>query len=98
MIELDKMEISDLINLKAKIESEILRREANNKGFDLIIEIGGKPINPCTYNQYKFIKDLSDKTSSKIEPVVSQITKRMSYDQVNEAIDAMRNGKRILIK
>lgn len=91
------MNVEQLIELKQQIENELLLRESEGNGFHKEFQISGKAYQPTTYKQYQFAESLAKKTDSVIEETPSQICKRMEMDDMSEAIDLMKEGKRIRI-
>lgn len=91
------MTVEQLVELKSEIENELTLRESQGKGFYKEFRLEGKAYHPATYKQYQFAESLAKKTDSVIEETVSQICKRMEMDDMSEAIDLMKEGKRIRI-
>ncbi len=55
---------------------------------------GAKATNPATYKQVKYLSDLAEE----INTSTSQMMKRLEMDEVSEAIDAAKNGAKIVIE
>jgi hypothetical protein len=97
MKSLKEMSIEELHTLIADAQNEIGLREAAGNGFYKEFSRGRKAYRPCTYKQVQFAESLASKTGSVIEPNVSQLIKYLEMDEMSEAIDLMKEGKRIKI-
>lgn len=92
-----EMTVEQLVALKSEIENELVLRESQGAGFYKEFRLEGKAYRPATYKQYQFAESLAKKTDSVIEETGSQICKRMEMDDMSEAIELMKEGKRIRI-
>lgn len=92
-----EMTVEQLIELKAQIEEELNLRESQGTGFYKEFCLEGKAYRPASHKQYLFAESLAKKTDSVIEVSTSQICKRMEMDDMSEAIELMKEGKRIRI-
>jgi len=94
MIDLKKLTIEQLHDLKAEIEKEI----SNRSDFDEEFQIGlKKAYKGVTRKQYELAVHLSRKTDSQILKNGSQIEKYMEAEEMDKAISLMKNGKKIKI-
>ena len=92
-----EMTIEELQTLIASAQDEIAKRDAAGNGFDKEFSTGSKAYRPCTYKQIQFAESLSSKTGSVIKPNNSQLMKYFEAEDMSEAIDLMKSGKRIKI-
>lgn len=97
MKKVQEMTNEELQQLLADVKKEIENREAKGNGFDREFFLDGKAYRPATYEQFKFAQHLADKTGSKIDATGSQIIKRMERDDMSDAIELMKDGKKIRI-
>lgn len=97
MENLKQLTVTELQQLIKDCQTEIESREAAGNGFFKEYCINGKAYHPATYKQYEYAESLCKKTGSKIETTGSQVIKRMEMDDMSEAIDLMKEGKRIRI-
>lgn len=92
-----ELTLEELQTLIADAQNEISLREAKGNGFDAEFSRSSKAYHPCTYKQVQYAESLAGKTGSKIEPTTSQLIKYFEMDEMGEAIDLMKQGKRIRI-
>lgn len=92
--ELSTEQLQDLI---AAAQEEISLREAAGNGFYKEFFRGSKAYRGATYKQIEFAESLAKKTGSIIEPNKSQLMKYFESEEMSEAIDLMKEGKRIRI-
>lgn len=97
MKNLTELTLEELQTLIADVQKEISNREAKGKGFDAEFSRSSKAYHPCTYKQLQYAEGLAKKTGSIIEPTTSQMIKYFEMDDMSEAIEAMKEGKRIRI-
>lgn len=97
MKKISEMTNEELQQLLADVKKEIESREAKGNGFDAEYSLSGKAYRAATHKQCHFAQVLADKTGSSIEVSGSQIVRRMEMEDISEAIDLMRDGKRIRI-
>ena len=97
MKNLTELTLEELQTLIANAKNEISLREAKGNGFDAEFSRSSKAYHPCTYKQVQYAESLASKTGSKIEPTTSQLIKYFEMDDMSEAIDLMKQGKRIRI-
>ena len=82
-----------------------VRAKANNmntstnteKDYDKEFSRKMKAYHPCTYKQIEYAHSLASKTDSEIAPNNSQLLKYFEMADMSEAIDLMKEGKRIRI-
>jgi len=89
--------IEQLVELQEVINEELKLREAAGTGYFKMYELKEKAYYPCTYKQIQYAESLAKKTDSKIEPTKSQLLKKFEMEEMSEAIDLMKDGKRIKI-
>jgi hypothetical protein len=94
---LSELTIQELNDLAAAIANEITSRNAQNNGFDRVWKLEGKAIYGCTKKQIAYAESLAKKTGSSIAATTSQMMLRLESDEMSEAIDLMKEGKRIRI-
>lgn len=94
MIDLKKHTIEELQVLLEQVKSEISNRWEFDKEFKLSQT---KAYKGPSRAQIEFAEHLGKKTDSKIIPTMSQIMKYFEKEDMSEAIDLMKSGKRIKI-
>jgi hypothetical protein len=97
MQNLSEFTITELQDLIQNAKNEIALREAAGNGFDAEFCRVSKAYYPCTRRQIDYAESLAKKTGSVIEPSISQLMKYFEGEEMSEAIELMKAGKRIKI-
>ena|ERR1700722_3349413 len=98
MEDLKNMSVETLVALKMQIDEELCMRESAGKGYYKTFDVGGsKAYKPCTYKQLQYAERLCKETGSEIATTNSQMLKYFEMEDMSEAIDLMKDGKRIYI-
>lgn len=98
MPNLKTLTVEQLQNLIKEATEEIALRESQGSGFYKEFSVGGKKAyTPATYKQLQYAESLANKTGSEIKVTTSQIIKYFEMEEMSEAIDLMKEGKRISI-
>ena len=97
-MKLSEMTIEQLQQLIADAQNEITAKDAAGKGFYKKFSVSSqKAYSPATYKQIQYAELLETKTGSEIAASHSQLLKYFNSEDMSEAIELMKEGKRIRI-